>query len=68
LLLLDTDQYQAAIPELEKACERMKHVPGVFSALGLAYARAGRDEEAMRARSIAQQLSKSTASSPAPQP
>ncbi len=50
LLLLDTDDFKEAIPQLEIAARVFTREPGVFSALGAAYARAGRNEDAARAR------------------
>lgn len=68
LLLLDTDEYRRAIPELETAKKSLKQVPGVFSALGAAYARAGRDDDAAEARAAFQRLNRESATSAAPQP
>jgi tetratricopeptide (TPR) repeat protein len=50
LLLLDTDQYQKAIPELETAKKFFPRESKLYFALGSAYARAGREQEARRAR------------------
>ncbi len=57
LLLLDVDKYQAAIPELEIARKAFVSDPKVYFALGSAYARAGRKEDAARARAKFEQLS-----------
>jgi tetratricopeptide (TPR) repeat protein len=50
LLFLDTDQYQKAIPELEIARQFFTRESKLYFALGSAYARAGREQEAKRAR------------------
>jgi len=50
LLLLDTGDFQQAIPHLELAVKGLKGEPGIYFALGRAYARAGRKQEAARAR------------------
>jgi predicted Zn-dependent protease len=50
LLLLDVDDFKRAIPELEAAKPGFTQEPKLFFALGSAYARAGRAEEAERAR------------------
>ncbi len=70
LLLLDTDDYRRAIPELERAERGMPSVPGVYSALAAAYSRAGRHEDAARARAAFQRYNNSSraANSAAPQP
>ncbi len=52
LLYLDTDQYQKAIPELEIARKSFPRESKLYFALGSAYARAGRQQEARRAREI----------------
>lgn len=56
LLYLDTDEYLKAIPELEIAEKAFPKEVKVYLALGSAYARAGRKQEAERARVKAQQL------------
>ena len=56
LLLLDTDDYLKAIPDLEIAAKAFPHDAKVFFALGSAYFRAGRKEEASRARAAFQRL------------
>jgi predicted Zn-dependent protease len=70
LLLLDTDDYGRAIPELEQARQGMPQVPGVYSALAAAYSRAGRREDAAQARAAFQRYNSSsvTSSTSAPQP
>lgn len=68
LLLLDTDDYVRAIPELETARRHMPEVPAVYSALGIAYSRAGRTADAQHARTEFQRLSKLTPTSEALQP
>jgi predicted Zn-dependent protease len=50
LLLLDTDHYLEAIPELETAQRALPREAKVYLALSTAYARAGRRQEAERAR------------------
>ena len=50
LLLLDTDKYQEAIPELEMSKKAYPEDAKIYFALGSAYARAGRREDAARAR------------------
>lgn len=50
LLLLDVDDYKRAIPELEKAKPGFANEPKLFFALGSAYSRADRPEDAERAR------------------
>ena len=56
LLLLDTDDYLKAIPNLEIAAKAFPHDAKVFFALGSAYSRAGRKEDAARARAMFQRL------------
>jgi tetratricopeptide (TPR) repeat protein len=56
LLLLDTDDYLKAIPDLEIAAKAFPHDPKIFLALGSAYSRAGRKEDAARARATFQRL------------
>lgn len=56
LLLLDTDNYTQAISELEIAQKAFAEQPKVYFALASAYARAGRQDDATRAREKAQQL------------
>jgi len=50
LLLLDTDDYQGAIPELEMAQKAFHDQPKIYFALASAYSRAGRKDDAARAR------------------
>ena len=50
LLLLDTDKYEQAIPELELAKKAYPKDAKIYFALGSAYARAGRRQDAARAR------------------
>jgi tetratricopeptide (TPR) repeat protein len=57
LLLLDIDKYQEAIPELEIARKAFSADPKVYFALGSAYARAGRKQDAARARATFERLS-----------
>lgn len=56
LLLLDTDNYARAIPELEIAQKAFPGQPKVHLALASAYSRAGRQDDAARARQKAVQL------------
>lgn len=58
LLLLDTNAYQKAIPELEVAAKAFPRETKIFFALGTAYARAGRTADAANARSTFARLSK----------
>ena len=61
LLLLDTDDYAKAIPELEIAAKAFPKEKKVFFALGSAYARAGRREEAANARAAFERLNAESA-------
>jgi len=56
LLWLDTDDYRKAIPDLEIAAKAFPHDAKIFFALGSAYSRAGRKEDAARARATFQRL------------
>jgi tetratricopeptide (TPR) repeat protein len=58
LLYLDTDNYQKAIPELEIARQAFPKDSKLYFALGSAYARAGRKQEAARARAAFERLHK----------
>ncbi|MGH9871488.1 MAG: tetratricopeptide repeat protein [Pyrinomonadaceae bacterium] len=58
LLLLDTAQTARAITELEIARRSMPNEPKIYFALGRAYARAGRKEDADRARATFTRLNK----------
>jgi tetratricopeptide (TPR) repeat protein len=58
LLYLDVDQYQKAIPELEIAEKAFPKDAKVYFALGSAYARAGRKEDAAKARAEFARLNK----------
>jgi len=57
LLLLDTDEHQRAIPELEIAQKAFPQDARIYLALGTAYSRAGRRQDAARARATFQRLS-----------
>jgi tetratricopeptide (TPR) repeat protein len=57
LLNLDTGNFSVAISELEIAKRAYVNIPDVYFALGNAYARAGRKEEAGQARAKFKQLS-----------
>ena len=56
LLLLDTDEFARAIPELELAQKTFSRDPKLYFALGSAYARVGRQQDAARARATFQRL------------
>ncbi len=57
LLLLDTGNYQRAIPELEAARASFPNEARLYFALGSAYSMAGRKDDAARARATFQRLS-----------
>lgn len=63
LLLLDTDNYEKALPELEIARKAFPKEAKLYFALGSAYSRAGRKQEAARARLMFERLSKEGARS-----
>jgi tetratricopeptide (TPR) repeat protein len=63
LLYLDTDNYEKAIPELETARRALPKDAKICFALGSAYARAGRKEDAARARAAFAQLNKESETS-----
>lgn len=56
LLLLDADEPARAIPELELAQKTFSREPQLYFALGSAYSRAGRKQDAARARATFQRL------------
>lgn len=58
LLLLDVDQPKKAIPELEVAEKVFPRDPKIYFALGSAYSRVGRQQDAARARATFEHLSK----------
>jgi len=58
LLLLDTDNYTSAVPELEIAQKAFPDQPKVYFALASAYSRAGRTADAARARQKVVELNK----------
>jgi len=64
LLLLDTDDYLHAIPELEIAQKAFPDQPKVYFALASAYSRAGRKEDAAKAREKSAELTKEQESKP----
>jgi len=66
LLLLDTNNYDRAIPELEIAQKSFPREAKLYFALGSAYSRAGRKPEAARARATFERLTKENASPAAP--
>jgi len=69
LLRLDVDDYRGAIPELEIAQKAFSHEARIFLALATAYSRAGRKQDAIRARARFQRLtneSKTISGNPAP--
>jgi len=57
LLYLDTGEYEKSVAELEIARKSFLDKPEVYFALGAAYARLGRGEDAARARDIFKRLS-----------
>jgi len=71
LLRLDVDDYLKAIPELETARKSLPQEPKIYAALGTAYSRAGRKDEAAQARltfaRLAEERAKKTANG-SPQP
>ena len=62
LLYLDVDDYQKAIPQLEIAAKAFPKDAKIYFALGSAYSRAGRRQEAEKARTTFQRLSQESAS------
>jgi tetratricopeptide (TPR) repeat protein len=56
MLRLDTDDYRRAIPELEIARKAFPRETRIYFALGTAYSRAGRKQDAARARATFQRL------------
>ena len=69
LLFVDTDAHEKAIPELEIASKSFSRDAKLYFALGSAYARVGRMQDAARARAIFEKLQKETHSkSPTAQP
>jgi tetratricopeptide (TPR) repeat protein len=58
LLYLDTDNFQKALPELELAEQAFPKDPKIFMALGSAYARAGKRQQAAQARAKFERLNK----------
>jgi tetratricopeptide (TPR) repeat protein len=60
LLYLDTGDFSGAISELEIAKRAYARIPDVYFALGNAYARAGRKQEAAQARAIFTRLNAET--------
>ncbi|MBZ5655082.1 MAG: tetratricopeptide repeat protein [Acidobacteriia bacterium] len=63
LLLLDTNDYERALPELEIAQKAFPREAKLYMALGSAYSRAGRKQEAARARAMFERLTKEGATS-----
>lgn len=68
LLLLDTGNYSAAIPQLEIARRDFPNEAQVYFALGSAYAHVGRKSDAARARAVFTQLQQHPVSAPAGSP
>jgi tetratricopeptide (TPR) repeat protein len=60
LLLVDTKQYQEAIPQLEVARAAFSGVPNLYYALGTAYSRTGRKRDAESAWSAFVRLNRTT--------
>jgi tetratricopeptide (TPR) repeat protein len=58
LIYLDTDNHLKAIPELEIASKAFPQDARVFFALSIAYSKAGRKQEALKARANFERLSK----------
>ncbi|GAC1439022.1 MAG: hypothetical protein NVS1B11_33590 [Terriglobales bacterium] len=58
LLLLDTNNYERALPELETAQKAFPREAKLYFALGSAYSRAGRKQDAARARAMFERLTK----------
>lgn len=56
VLLLDTDDYQRAIPELETSQKAFPRETRIYLALATAYSRAGRKQDAAHARATFQRL------------
>lgn len=65
LLLLDTNQYVRAIPELETAKKTFTEDAKLYFALGSAYSRAGRKQDAARARATFERLNQKSTTAPA---
>ena len=65
LLLLDTNEYQRALPELELARKTFPRDAKLYFALGSAYSRAGRKQDAARARATFERLTNAGAESSA---
>lgn len=72
LLRLDVDDYFNAIPELEIARKGLPREPKIYAALGTAYSRAGRKQEATQARltfaRLAEEEKRKSADSGSPEP
>jgi len=72
MLRLDVDDYLHAIPELEIAEKSLPREPKIFAALGTAYSRTGRQQDAARARATFARLTagekKAVASESQPEP
>jgi predicted Zn-dependent protease len=60
LLLLDTGDYQKAIPELETAKKAFPKESKIYWSLSVAYAHAGRTQDAAQSRATFAQLSQAT--------
>ena len=58
LLLLDTNNYERALPELEIAQKSFPKEAKLYFALGSAYSRSGRKQEAAHARAMFEKLTK----------
>lgn len=66
LLLLDTGDYQRAIPELEATRTSYPNEAKLYFALGSAYALAGRKQDAIRARATFERLNQEQQQKPNP--
>ena len=62
LLYLDVDNYQKAIPQLELAQKAFPNDAKIYFALGSAYSRAGRRQDAEKARATYQRLTQHSSS------
>ena len=66
LLLVDTGKYRQAVPQLEMARRAFTSEASVYFALGTAYARTGRKQQAAEARATFLRLRRQGASKPTP--
>jgi predicted Zn-dependent protease len=66
LLYADTHEYAKAVPELELAAKTMNQRPDIYYALGNAYARLGRPQDAAQARELFRRMSAEAGNKDAP--